>query len=226
MASSATPAPVQQEEKSWGSLDALAELSGDDSWQNGFETQQASQPSWMSGMQDQKPATPPAWLNMLTQDETRGEAQSVDATSSLPEEHHQPSVETPTQSDTTPVSEDENNDDLWRNTLQASLEATTDEESFSFGPEWLKSLGAAELEHDVQEQPVSASHAQSETTPQVPESTQSVSHESDHAPETYALPETSDASLQESVSSEHSWLDALSTDAEHNQHSEQTTVNT
>ncbi len=221
-ATSATSAtsPTQQEEHAWSNLDSLAGLRS-----NGSETQQAPEPVWVSGAQDGSLATPPAWLNMLTQDETRSQSQSADATPTLPEELHQPSIETPAQSDTIAVSEDKDSDSSWRDSLQASLDATVDEESFSFGPEWLKSLGAAELEPDVHEQPVSASHAQAQTLPQAVGSTRPLHEETEHAPETYESPEATDTSLQEPMASEHSWLDALSAEPEQ-QYSEQTIVNT
>ncbi len=227
-------APDQQEDQGWNSLSHLAEMSGDESWQGGRETQQALEPSWMSSVQDGNVSTPPSWLNMLTQEEARGQRQPENTSPSIIEAHEQqqPSIEMPVLTSSQPQMEtaDEGIDESWRDALQASLNTTTDEEPFSFGPEWLKSLGATELESDVQEQPVSApraSQAQPETVLQPAQSTQPLY---DEAPEplheTHVWSEPIDASLQEPTSSTHAWLDALSAEPEHSEPSEQTIVNT
>ncbi len=234
----APAAPVQQEDQGWNSLSPLVESSADEVWQSGRETHQASEASWTSGAQDENVSTPPAWLNMLTQDELLGQRQPDEVAPSVIEEHEpqQSSIDTPalpisqSYGETAPI--DETSDDLsWRDALQASLNTTTDEEEpFSFGPEWLKSLGAAELESSVQEeQSVSAPmapQAQPETVEKRVERTQPLYEEPEALQATYELSETADASLQEPASDAHTWLDALSAEPEHAQSSEQTIVNT
>ena len=215
--------PTQQEDQVWNSLNHLAELSGD-------ETQQALEPSWMSGVQNEAIATPPAWLHMLTQDESRGQQQPEDATPSIIEEHEQqqPSIEMPVLVPSQPQMEtalaDEAIDESWRDALQTSLNTTTDEESFSFGPEWLKSLGAAELGSEVQEQPVAPRASQEQ--PKAVQSTQPLYEEPEPLQEIYEWSEPVNASFQEPVSGAHSWLDALSVEPEHTEPAEQAIVNT
>jgi len=95
---------------------------------------------------EQQDASPlPAWLSMLAQDE---QSSSGRYTQSQPSEHlsaQQPpfSVEPPSMSDR-----------LW----QDELAVTPDEndEPLSFGPEWLKALGAAIMESEFSEEPASA----------------------------------------------------------------------
>ncbi len=231
-------APVQQEEQGWNSLSPLVEPTSDEARQSGRETHQASEMSWMSGAQDENVSTPPAWLNMLTQDELLGQRQPDEVAPSVIEERElqQSSIETPALPvsqayvETAPI--DETTEDVsWRDALQASLNTTTDEEEpFSFGPEWLKSLGAAELESSVQaEQSIAApmvSQDQPETVEKRVERTQPLDEEPEAVQATYEWSESTDASLQESASDAHTWLDALSTEPEHEQSSEPTIVNT
>ncbi len=233
--SSSLVTPAQQEDQGWSSLSHLAELSGGESWQNGRETQQAPEPSWMSGVQDEAVSTPPAWLNMLTQDEARGQRQPNDVAPSIIEEHEQqqPLIEvpvlTPSQSQMETVPADEGIDKSWREALQTSLNTTTDEEPFSFGPEWLKSLGATELESEVQEQPVSApiaSQVQPEAILRPAQSTQPLHEEPEPFHETYEWSEPINASFQEPALGAHAWLDALSAESEPTKSSEQSTINT
>ena len=233
--SSSLVTPAQQEDQGWNSLNHLAELSGDESWQSGRETQQAPELSWMSGVQDETVSTPPAWLNMLTQDEARGQRQPNEVAPSIIEEHEQqqPSIEMPVLNPSQPqietVPADEGIDESWREALQASLNTTTDEEPFSFGPEWLKSLGATELESEVQEQPVSApmaSQMQPEAVLRPAQSTQPLYEEPEPLPEPYAWSEPINASFQEPASGAHAWLDALSAEPEHTDSSEQPVINT
>ncbi len=231
-------APAQQKDQVWNSLNHLAELSSDKSLQDEHETPQAPEPSWMSGVQDENISTPPAWLNMLTQDELQGQRRPENVASSTIEEHEQPqpsqpSIEVPvlapSQSQIETVPADEGIDESWRDALQASLNSTTDEESFSFGPEWLKSLGATELGFEAQEPSVStpmASEVEPEVVLQHVQSTQPLHEKSEPLHETYEWSEPSNASFQEPASGAHSWLDALSTEPEHNETADQTIVNT
>ncbi len=226
-------APGQQEqpvEQGLHGLSHLAELTIDEPEKNGHEVQQTHEPLWMSGIQDNTVSTPPAWLSMLTQDETRGQRQAEEVPPVI-EEREQPPIETPILSqphlDTTSANE-VNEDDSWRSALQASLNATTDVETFSFGPEWLKSLGATELEPKEQEQAASLPllNTQSEPIPQSAELKQPLSTEQEPRNEMEEMAEPEVSSLQASSSSTHTWLDALSAEPEYTQHPEQSIVNT
>ena len=228
-------ASVQQEDQGWNSLSHLAELGMGEPQRSDRETNQTLESSWMQGTQDEAVSAPPTWLNMLTQDELLGQRQPDDVVPSIIEEREQlqPSVEMPVLLDSQPPTEtipaDQATDVSWRDALQASLNTTADEEPFSFGPEWLKSLGATELESNVQEQPASAPtafQAQPEVVLQSAEPTRPLSTEPEPLHETYEWSEPVSASLQEPVSGAHAWLDALSAEPEHTQHSEQTLVNT
>ena len=226
-------APARQEEQSWNSLSQLAELRGDEPWQN--EHQAPLESAWMSGVQNESVSTPPAWLSMLTQDEAQGQQQPVDVVPPVIEvqEQQQPSmampVLSPSQSSIETASVNEATDESWRDALQASLNTTTDEEPFSFGPEWLKSLGATELASDVQKQAVSepvTSQAEPEVSLRPAQLTQPLDEESEPVHETYEWSEPGNASFQEPVSAAPAWLDALSAEPEHPESSEQTIVNT
>ncbi len=227
-------APVQPEDQIWNSLSPIVEPNVDEVWQNGREMHQAPEASWMSAVQDENVSAPPAWLSMLTQDELLGQRQSDEKTPSVIEERElqQSSIETPAlpgsqlYGEIAPI--DETTEDVsWRDALQASLNTTTDEEEqFSFGPEWLKSLGATELEP---KQPVSTSvvsQDQPEAVKKHVEHTQPLYEEPEQLQATFEQSESVNASLQEPASGTHAWLDALSADPEQVQSSEQTVVNT
>ncbi len=223
---------AQQEGQGWNSLNHLADLSTNESWQRGREPQQTLEPTWSSGMQNEPVSAAPAWLSMLTQDELRGSQPPANVSHSIIEE---PALELPNVP-TSPAQEvaatDEPNDGSWRDALQASLNTPADEEQFSFGPEWLKSLGATELESDIQEQHISApvaSQAQPETIQQPAKSTLplSVVSEPQHeAQDTYEWSEPANVTHQELESGAHTWLDALSAEQEQTYPSEQHIVNT
>ncbi|GAC1389015.1 MAG: hypothetical protein NVS4B11_06350 [Ktedonobacteraceae bacterium] len=152
----ATDASKQQGPQVWNDLNHLSALGADESWKNRHDTTQADNvdPSWMSGTQEETPSLPPVWLDMLTQDEQRGQQQPSAAIPPVEREQKQPSIEMPMLSSYAQSAEsiptDHTSDATWRDALQVSLN-TTDEEPFFFGPEWLKSLGAAEIGADVQE---------------------------------------------------------------------------
>ncbi len=229
-------APAQQENQDWNSLNHLTERGTSEPWQGGHDAPQTLEPSWKAGVQNEMVSAPPAWLSMLTQDELRGPQQSANETHLVIEEPQiQPAVEmplVPTSSQEVAVA-DELSDGSWRDALQASLNTpSSDEEQFSFGPEWLKSLGATELETNIQEQhmpdPV-VSQVQSEAIQQSMKSTLPLSIETEPQQElhdTYEWSEPVSATHQESESDTHTWLDALSTEPEQGRSSEQNIVNT
>ncbi|GAC1427694.1 MAG: hypothetical protein NVSMB54_17380 [Ktedonobacteraceae bacterium] len=255
-----TPVRAEAQEQPGSDVTALPTWSHDtfsDAWTPPVQPPQAQEPQkqavptlsehtadvleapWMPGLQDETVATPPTWLNMLTQDELRGQRQPEDAIPSMREEHEQPqpSIAMPIlpasqshmETISAEASADTSSDTSWRDALQASLNTTADEEPFSFGPEWLKSLGATELGADAQQHPVSApsaSQAQPETALQPAELTQPLSAEPEPSHDTYEWSEPFNPSLQEPAPGAHAWLDALSVEPEHTQHPEQTVVNT
>ncbi len=228
--------PVYQEDQGWNSLNHLAELGTNEPLQSGRESLQTLEPTWASGIQDEPVSLAPAWLNMLTQDELRGQQQPASVSHSVIEEPNlQPAAEMPGVS-TSPSQEvvpaDESSDGSWRDALQASLNTTSGEEQFSFGPEWLKSLGATELETSTQEQHLSepvGAQVQLETIQPSAKTTLplSVVPEPHHeAHDEYEWSEPDNAVHQASESGTHTWLDALSAEPEEAYSSEQNIVNT
>jgi len=230
--------PTLQEDQKRNNSGQLAGLSADESWRDGYEMRQAdiTEPSWMSNGQEEPVGASPAWLNMLTQDELRSQPQLSDTTPSPIEEpeQEQPSIETPVlpvhqqPMNTTPA--DATSDTSWRDVLQASLNTTTDEEPFFFGPEWLKSLGAAEIGSEVQEQPAQApivSQTQSEVASSSLESVQAFSAESESPLyETHEQSEPGNASLEESAFDTSAESNTLSAEPQHVEPSEQTIIHT
>ena len=93
---------------------------------------------WASSTKEEAPA-PPAWLNMLTHSERRQATGSMPAI--RPDEQNRPA---PTASEP-PVEAITNSQELRKEEPKREPGAE-DEESFSFGPEWLKSLGATTME--------------------------------------------------------------------------------
>ncbi len=158
-------------EPSLGGLDTWETLQGNDS------TDTAS--AWSSSSREETAPAPPAWLNMLTQSERKqasgplagGTAQPPSTpVQPLPTPDQPPS--TPVQPPTTPV---QPSVQPAASVQPVSIEPpvqkealavpeSIDDEPFSFGPEWLKSLGAASIDtaFPVESSPVIA-------TPPVPE---------------------------------------------------------
>ncbi len=87
----------------------------------------------------------PAWLSMLTQDEqsSSGGYEQSQSSEHLSAEQPAFSAEPPSASDR-----------LWQD--ERGVAPDEDNEPFSFGPEWLKALGAAIMEGESSEEPVSA----------------------------------------------------------------------
>ena len=230
-------ASVQQKDQDWSNVSYSTELSGDEPWRNAQETNQSvtNEQSWMSsGTQEETIGTPPSWLTMLTQDELHGQRQPNGATPSLEEhEQKQPSLEMPVLPAYEPPTQNIPVEDIpdasWRDALQASLNTTTDEEPFFFGPEWLKSLGAAEIAADVQEQPAQApmaSQTQPEATRPLPEVVSASSIEQEPREEAYEWSEPANVSVEEPSFDTSAWSDYLSAEPQHTPHSEETIVNT
>jgi len=225
---------AQQEDQKWSAVNHFAELSGDELGEQETNHSATTEQSWMSSStQEETVGAPPAWLTMLTQDELRGQRQPSGEMPPLEHEQEQPLVEIPefptyeSPTQTTPL--EDTPDASWRDELQASLNTTTDEEPFFFGPEWLKSLGAAEIGSDVQEQPVSApivSQAQPEDTRPLPESVQASSMEQEPHHELYEWSEPANSSVEEPTFDTRTWSDYLSTEPQQMERSEETVVNT
>jgi tetratricopeptide (TPR) repeat protein len=153
-------------EPSLGGLDTWETLRGNGS----ADTASA----WSSSREEVAPA-PPAWLNMLTQSERK------QASGSLPEDTAQPPStpvqplptpdqppSTPVQPPTTPVQPSAQpvasvqpvsiEEPMQKAAPIAAVPESIDDEPFSFGPEWLKSLGAASIDtaFPVESSPVAA----------------------------------------------------------------------
>ncbi len=123
--------------------------------------------SWSSSVEEKQTAAPPSWLNMLTQSE--------------PQQVAEPSVKLPDQREETAIvepqaapaySEDAAYQQLgYMPVLQESAQTSDeDEEESFFGPEWLKSLGAASFSgiSPSVEMPAASAIAPTEATSQPP----------------------------------------------------------
>jgi tetratricopeptide (TPR) repeat protein len=106
---------------------------------------------WSNPQKENAAPSPPAWLNMLTQSEIR-QLNDEDAPTSTPAvEPVEPAA--PVQST--------------RNVMPTAIPepANDEEEAFSFGPAWLKSLGAASLHGEVDEAEVQPSSTPAASEP-------------------------------------------------------------
>jgi tetratricopeptide (TPR) repeat protein len=150
--------------ESWQSLNAFAQSGPDtsDSWVSPVNNHGAGGTDWTSAMQEKNP---PSWLGMLTQTDykqmTSGIPPVEDTSSPLvrSEEVLSPSLQEPVaqQSVTSPESSS------WAQELEMPSSLGDDEE-FSFGPAWLRSLGAATLEEEPHHFEQSTSFASVQST--------------------------------------------------------------
>jgi tetratricopeptide (TPR) repeat protein len=122
----------------WGNKDNIDTAEPEDAWASPAKEEEGT------------PA-PPAWLNMLTQGERR---QLSGAMPALPAEQkapaRQPSSPLPEPTRSEPSARQDKLPE--QATPEVSAGDDEDEEAFSFGPEWLKSLGAATLDADPEEE--------------------------------------------------------------------------
>jgi tetratricopeptide (TPR) repeat protein len=150
--------------ESWQSLNAFAQSGPEtsDSWVSPVNNHGAGGTDWTSAMQEKNP---PSWLGMLTQTDykqmTSGIPPVEDTSSPLvrSEEVLSPSLQEPVaqQSVTSPESSS------WAQELEMPSSLGDDEE-FSFGPAWLRSLGAATLEEEPHHFEQSTSFASVQST--------------------------------------------------------------
>ncbi|MBV9712632.1 MAG: tetratricopeptide repeat protein [Ktedonobacteraceae bacterium] len=90
---------------------------------------------WGTSSKEGSMASPPVWLNMLTQSEIR---QLSDGDVQMPSPVEIPAASSPSVQPT------------WKDEAASITKpAVDDEDAFSFGPAWLKSLGAASLEDEA-----------------------------------------------------------------------------
>ncbi len=250
-------APEQQEASAWNDdLSHLTPLDSEPIWQQETALTDNVNPSWMSAIQEPSTSSaPPSWLSMLTPDEQKPAADVPEQTQPVAEEVVAPSalqqtVETKT--------EDETSDASWHEALQSSLNAPEvsapevstpkvddDEEGLSFGPAWLKSIGATEIGAEMPEQsaqPSVASATTSEASVVSPEPspvaesepTQNTHVEPEPAPvaetqptyDAYAWLNTSQSTAPETQADTHDWSQYLSPEPEMTEQPEQTVVNT
>ncbi len=122
----------------WGNKDDIDTAEPEDAWAS-------------PAKEEEDTPAPPAWLNMLTQGERR---QLSGAMPALPAEQkapaRQPSAPLPEPTLSEPPARQDKLPE--RAAPEVSAGDDEDEEAFSFGPEWLKSLGAATLDADSQEE--------------------------------------------------------------------------
>jgi tetratricopeptide (TPR) repeat protein len=143
VASSAAAEPSVSASEAWKELNQLsnAGISGTNTWGGEAETPQDdsfSSVSWLSPSSEDV-TTPPAWLNMLTQQERQQLSGAIPPVPS-PEEREVPSSRLPE----APAPPEQGRPQ--KKTIRqdaAPTPVSDDDEELPFGPEWLKSLGAA-----------------------------------------------------------------------------------
>ena len=172
--------PDQQ--PAWYHMDAFQEPSAD-SWSGTSDKDPiSSSSSWELEKADSDVPEPPAWLDMLTKGDRRqasGPIQQVPPSAPAVEQEA-PAVQ---QSAVQPVNAvepaqpvesapDPEIQDAWQEYIQASTSSSEplEEEASSFGPEWLKSLGATPIENSVPQEiePVAPPVPSVEPAPPVP----------------------------------------------------------
>jgi tetratricopeptide (TPR) repeat protein len=155
----------KDKEPSFGGLDTWETLKGNDSADTAGV--------WSSSSREEVAPAPPAWLNMLTQSERKQASGPLPAgtvqppstpVQPLPAPEQPPS--TPVQPPTTPVqppaqpaaSVQPVSIEEPAQKEASAVPESLDDEPFSFGPEWLKSLGAASIDtvFPIESSPVAA----------------------------------------------------------------------
>jgi tetratricopeptide (TPR) repeat protein len=198
-----TPAPVQPStpEPSWEAQDTLAEARWWENTRNEEEEQEKPLDtySWASSLQEDEGASPPSWLSLLTQGEHSQEQETTPTaphTGAAPvspqktQEPMKPSALTPPVPESIPSVPDEPASQAFQWNADQPAEASSaedSEESFFFGPEWLRALGATNMDTPASDEgtpsvplaspPLVASEEQSETM--VPDGALPQQHEAD-----------------------------------------------
>ncbi len=172
------PTPSEQKQPELTAWDSAAfdrykepSLGGVDTWETLQGNGSADTASaWSSSSREEVAPAPPAWLNMLTQSERKQASGPLPGGTTQPSSTPIQPLPTPVQPPTTPVQpsvqpvasvQPASIDESVRN---AAVPELLDDEPFSFGPEWLKSLGAESIDTAF---PVESSPAI--TTPAAPE---------------------------------------------------------
>ena len=167
----------------WDNVESVAETSSGISW--GMDEQESEKPA------------PPAWLDMLTKNEWRQPAATSTAQPETQSAQDELTATPDQQEAVTPEESEIETPFVWSDKVAASKSynppSLDDEEPFFFGPEWLKSLGAAELGSPVLE-PMAQEQAQSPTSLSAQSTAgtqQPIAQEDASSPELAAAPELS-----------------------------------
>ncbi len=144
-ASSATAEPPVSATEAWEELHQLssASPSSTNTWDAETETRRDdpfSSATWMSPPSSEDVSTPPAWLDMLTQQERQQLSGAIPPVPA-PEEREVPSSRLPEAP--APGGQKRRQEGAARQGATPVSDDSDDEEELRFGPEWLKSLGAA-----------------------------------------------------------------------------------
>ena len=143
---------IQEQEQSWYQVDVFEEPALD-SWNSGENlTPSSSGVSWGMDEQEAETPPPPAWLDMLTNERRQPTNPTPQLQSTAPTNKQQTPIETPPAQQEPPIQKN----DLpiaWSDQQPASTPTSQpsfdDDEGYSFGPEWLKSLGATAIDSGV-----------------------------------------------------------------------------
>jgi tetratricopeptide (TPR) repeat protein len=146
----AQPPQPERQQPAWSDLLPVSTLESMDNWGSLGDVGAGDAASnWAASTQADDAPAPPAWLSMLTQGELKqltGEVPAVPPSSEA-KTSQEPSLQSsaPIAFDQSPVREDEAQAEA--PTAEPARPEDREEEQLSFGPEWLKSLGAATIEN-------------------------------------------------------------------------------
>ena len=162
-----------QQQPAWYHMDSFGDSTADP-WSSANNNNQLNTPAlWEIEEQESDLPAPPAWLDMLTRvdhQQSSGSMPQIPPSASPVEQEavqqsaHKPAELAPTPTQTTPGEQ---------SPVPSSPSQPAQEEEFFFGPEWLKSLGATEIEPPTPLAPL---------TPQQPEKSPKTTPSEAYAP--------------------------------------------
>jgi tetratricopeptide (TPR) repeat protein len=133
---------------SWNQQSAFSELTFDGAWGSGQDAKETNMSGeWTGAMKDDQPA-PPAWLSMLTQNDRKQMNGDLSPLASPPQDPipSAPSASVEQRPPAQPEPRRQGNRQAEPPMFAPAVDLEESEDESLFGPEWLKSLGAASME--------------------------------------------------------------------------------
>jgi tetratricopeptide (TPR) repeat protein len=132
--------------QSWNQSSSFSEAGFDGTWGSGQDARDANiMGDWSTAVKDDQPS-PPAWLSMLTQNDRKQMSGEIASLASTVQEPKFPAVPAPASVEQQRPVEPERPQQVERQAQKAEVEPEEQEDESLFGPEWLKSLGAASMD--------------------------------------------------------------------------------